>query len=338
MSSKKRFSELSAYKKRRVATQQSSSSESSSSSTSHEDIPSFHNLSEEQQNEVALSEINQESSELMQNFPESASEHMTSHESSPISQDDSNISMHGQSPDVQSNVDIPQIDEQLNVSSSSNHDNENESDSDGDPYIFSDDDFLEDDDESQEDDAVEELRDFCIKNLKDDPTNRLLKILRDKFHLDNVPKNVNDLYKTPTMTTMPKPIEIEGGQYLHLGIKNNLQFVNNIHPNLTHLTLNFSWDGVRLFKSSNVNIWPIVMDVQELPDLDVMLVGVFIGNSKPKNSNEFFYCFNKEIMEIADNHYEVEVGVEKKRCTIHNEYMIADTPATTWALGMYYYC
>lgn len=84
------------------------------------------------------------------------------------------------------------------------------------------------------------------------------------------------------MGTMPQPVEIEGGRYLHLGIKNNLKFVNISNPNTSHLTLDFSWDGVPLFKSPNTKIWPIVMSIKELPDAKVMLVGVFIGSSKPK--------------------------------------------------------
>lgn len=61
------------------------------------------------------------------------------------------------------------------------------------------------------------------------------------------------------------------------------------------LTLNFSWDGVRLFKSSNItpdNRPDIVMDIEELLNVDSMLVGLFIGESKPKKPNDFFHCFN----------------------------------------------
>lgn len=323
MSSNKKFSELSQKQQRRVVSRESSSSSSSSPTQ-------FPYLSEEQQNELALVEINED---------------LELHEqSSPISQHSNDVIMHEQSPtSTYSNNDIQQDllptdilqsgndydNVEVQLSPSPHFDDEDEDEN----YLFSDDDFLSSSDEDESEGAVNQLRDFCMRHLKDDPTKQLLKILREGFHLENVPKNIDELYHTLNQS-MPEPVDIEGGKYLHLGIRANLKFVELEHPNVTQLTLNFSWDGVRLFKSSNTNIWPIVMNIKELPNLDVMLIGIFIGNSKPKNPNEFFYCFNKELMEIADDRYEVEVGVSKKRCTIHNDYMTADTPAKTWALGM----
>lgn len=223
---------------------------------------------------------------------------------------------------MEENIDL------INDSSEENNDSDEDIN-----FIFSDDEMLSDSDLlSSDDEGVPELKEFCMTHLNDGPTNGLLNILREKFHLEKVPKNVGELYGTLS-TPMPDPVPIEGGHYLHMGIKNNLKYVD---CHLTHLTLNFSWDGVRLFKSSKTNIWPLVMAIEELPDIDVMLVGVFIGESKPNNPDEFFYCFNKEVMEIADSQYIVEVGPHKKRCTVSNSYMIADTPAKTWALGMYY--
>lgn len=325
MSSKKRFSKLSAYQQRRIARNESSSS-SSSSLSSVEDTK-FHELTEDQQYQISLQEINQETLEEECMSESITSENVTLEVSQQLSEDSVSPSQQLDAPFDQTLVPPPSF---------SYPDAEPDCDDESDPYFFSDDDLLEyeDDNESHDEanEAVDQLRDFCLANLKDDTTNTLLKILRDGFHLESVPKNVKNLYTTPN-TTMPNAIEIEGGHYLHLGIKNNLHFVPNIDSNLIHLTLNFSWDGVRLFKSSNTNIWPLVMDVEEIPELDVMLVGIFIGNSKPKNSNEFFFCFNKEIMEIADNNFEVEVGVQKQKCTIHTNYMIADTPARIWALG-----
>lgn len=204
------------------------------------------------------------------------------------------------------------------------------SDFDDDDYIFSDEDVLNN--SSDEGDALPNLRDFCMRKLKDDGTNELLKILKTDFHIENLPGTAVELYDTPE-EVMPKPVPINGGHYLHLGIRSNLKFIDIPDPILNHLTLSFSWDGVRLFKSSTKCLWPLVMRVEPLEYLDVLLVGLFIGDTKPENPNEFFYCFNRECEVIADNHFEVEVGVNKDRCTVHLGNMIADAVARIWALG-----
>lgn len=208
--------------------------------------------------------------------------------------------------------------------------------SDDDAYLFSDEDeldFLSDNEEEQnEDELTEKLRDFCLRHMRDYQTNELLQILRSNPHLSQLPKDHNDLYQTPNIV-MPEPSPIEGGHYLHFGIKANLKFIELKNPNLKELTLHFSWDGVKLFKSSPTNIWPIVMYIEELPDEDVHLVGMFVGTSKPKNPNEFFHCLNEEIKEIQNSNFEAVVGATNRRCTLHGGCFTADVPAKTWALG-----
>lgn len=321
----KPFSKLSAKKQKELAGQDSSSSSppssSSSSSTSRENVL-FRNLSEEQQYALVAEENYTDTSE--------SSEDMSMHEVSHVSQSSDNIQMVVPVPEAEPSGHMPIVDEEVNLPPVSS--NESDVESVDDPYLFSDDDLLSEEDESEEDEGLKELKAFCLTNLNDDPCNKLLNILRDKFHLANVPRNARQLYGD-NIQPMPQPVEIDGGRYLHLGIKNNLKFVNVTNPNISHLTIDFSWDGVRLFKSSKTNLWPLVMSIRELPEVDVMLVGVFIGESKPKNPNEFFFCFNEEAMDIADNQFKVEVGFEKKQCTVHNGCMIADTPAKTWALG-----
>lgn len=211
-----------------------------------------------------------------------------------------------------------------------------ESDNESDVALFSDDEIVDEDtDEDEEYEGTALLRDFCMRHLPaDSAVNELLKILRVIKHPERLPKNHDELYFT-SEAPMPEPISIGGGHYLHFGIKANLKYVEIDNPQLEILTLNFSWDGVRLFKSSNTTLWPIVMDIEELPDVDVMLVGLFIGESKPKNPNEFFHCFNEECNDIKNSDFIVNVGLSKKPVKVRSDFCTADVPARLWALCKY---
>lgn len=216
--------------------------------------------------------------------------------------------------------------------------NEIESDSesnlDDNRYIFSDDDLDFPDDEEADEEPVGHsvLADFCMRRLKDDGTTELLKIMKSTYQISNLPTTAAELFDTP-QERMPEPVDIEGGQYLDFGIRNNLKLIELSETNIPQLTLNFSWDGVRLFKSSSKCLWPLVMKVEEMKDLEVMLVGLYIGDSKPQNANEYFYCFNKECKEIAQNNMLVEVGTNRTPCKVVIGNMIADAVARHWALG-----
>lgn len=207
-----------------------------------------------------------------------------------------------------------------------------DTDDESDVVLFSDEDELESGSGEEGHDITPQLRDFCSVHLPaDSAVNQLLNILRNNPNLQGLPRNHNELYNTPT-TQMEEPVNIGGGKYLHFGIKANLKYIEIDDPEITSLTLNFSWDGVRLFKSSNKALWPIVMHVEELPHLDVLLVGLFIGDTKPSNPNEFFHCFNEETKEIENNDFIVNVGVANKNVTVRSDFCIADVPAKTWAL------
>ena len=54
---------------------------------------------------------------------------------------------------------------------------------------------------------------------------------------------------------------------------------------LSHINLIVNVDGVPLFKSSQQEFWPILVSVENL--VDVFIVAIFYGNSKPNPLNDF---------------------------------------------------
>ena len=71
--------------------------------------------------------------------------------------------------------------------------------------------------------------------------------------------------------------------------------------------ISFSWftDGVPVFKSSKISMWPVYLTINELPfevrkkRENTLLLGFWYDDKKP-NMNTFFYKFREELQEIFD--------------------------------------
>lgn len=192
---------------------------------------------------------------------------------------------------------------------------------------------LEDQDEIDDEDVkkIYDFRAFCQANLNDTQIKQLLKHISAIKNIDNFPTTFDEFMDTPPATEMPSATEIEGGEYMHLGIQKNLLFFPRELLVADEIVVKISFDGVRLHKNSKVTMWP-TMIVEHIKGETIMLIRVFFGHSKPLNSNEYFYCLIKELIEI----YEAGARVTLKNgqtvnLTIHS--FIADTPARTMAMG-----
>jgi hypothetical protein len=91
--------------------------------------------------------------------------------------------------------------------------------------------------------------------------NELLNILRKQGH--RLPKDSRTLLKTPrSINTIQK----SGGDYLYLGIESGISKVIAEHPEhfrrIDQIKLSFNIDGVPLFKSSSVQLWPILCSIK----------------------------------------------------------------------------
>lgn len=185
------------------------------------------------------------------------------------------------------------------------------------------------DSNSEPEEFVQELANFCITYLSDAGTNKLLSILQSVK--EGIPKSALELYGKQA-SEMPKPVAISGGDFLYLGISENLKWLDASLVKGNTIEIDISWDGVRLNKSSSTKMWPIVMSLPNLPSLDPMLVGLFVGSTDPKNPNEFFYSLIKELNDIYDNGKTVEVGKKKKKMKLKVRLFVSDTPARSFAL------
>ena len=60
---------------------------------------------------------------------------------------------------------------------------------------------------------------------------------------------------------------------------------------VTKLSLNVNVDGLPLFHSSNVQLWPIQCSISELAKPEVFIIGLCAGLTKPSDVTTFLHDF-----------------------------------------------
>lgn len=154
-------------------------------------------------------------------------------------------------------------------------------------------------------DDTKELAEWAAEhNVSHNALSALLKILRQKGL--NVPLDARTLMST---TRKCNVINVAGGSYYHFGVKNSIvAALENLDFDLKELTdtitLRINVDGLPLFRSNNVSLWPILGRIKEIPNSDVFVIGLYSGMTKPSNVHEYLKEF------IQDLHAIMQVGVQ----------------------------
>lgn len=109
-----------------------------------------------------------------------------------------------------------------------------------------------------------------------DNVTELLKILREKGV--DVPADARTVLKTPRSVS---DSEVSGGRYGYLGIKYGLIRLLGSKPwlfsNIETIELQCNIDGIPVFKSSSLSLWPILCKFSECP----FLVAIWAGEKSP---------------------------------------------------------
>ena len=123
-------------------------------------------------------------------------------------------------------------------------------------------------------------------------TNELLKLMRSFGH-NNLPNDVRTLLNTR------RSIEVKfkcGGEYICFGLQKciltNLIKISNKYK----IDLVVNIDGLLLFKSSSVQIWPILYRFSKLPPFSV---ATFCGNAKLSSEEELLEDFLEELTSLC---------------------------------------
>lgn len=124
----------------------------------------------------------------------------------------------------------------------------------------------------------------------------LLTILR--IHFPSLPKDGRSLLKTKTEYTVEM---IAGGSFHYIGIRN--AFKNtfkkfSVFPDGHIFNMQLNFDGLPLFKSSSVQLWPILGMFKGLSKKPVV-IGVFCGTSKPNILSDYLRHLVSELQRLS---------------------------------------
>lgn len=180
--------------------------------------------------------------------------------------------------------------------------------------------------DSTEEDHIERMTEGLVKWVGDYRITHaalggLLQILRD-FH-PALPKDPRTLLRTKT--TVPC-VQLAGGSYCHFGITDSIEktIAKDDLPEGDTISIKVNIDGLPLTKSSNMQLWPILAQVDNTQlNHEPMIIGAFSGSSKPSPVNDYLAQFVTE----ANNLYQRGIVVHGKQFKFKISCFICDTPA-----------
>ena len=113
-----------------------------------------------------------------------------------------------------------------------------------------------------------------------------------------VPKDPRTLLKTPLNYSVE---HVAGGDYFYYGIKKGilslLKHFGESFPLTPILSLQRNVDGLPLFKSSKLQLWPILGLIEELKQLGPFVIALFSADKKP-SLREYLSQFVEEMKYI----------------------------------------
>jgi hypothetical protein len=134
-----------------------------------------------------------------------------------------------------------------------------------------------------------QLAQWAVRNnITDCALGGLLSIL--KPHHPNLPVDPRTLKKTPQTYVIKEISGSDGrvGQYHYFGIGCCLLDLLQQHQQFdgTSLVLQFNFDGLPLFKSSNMELWPILCLARPV-SCKPFVVGLYCGAKKPASLSDY---------------------------------------------------
>ena len=146
------------------------------------------------------------------------------------------------------------------------------------------------------------------------------------------PATARTFYGTPRKAA--KPIEVFPGEYLHLGLANELfeileENCTDQIPNIIQIDL--ATDGAKLNKEYCV--WPILCRVFNVNKSRIGIVGIYVGKKQPNSSVQFFQSLVDEVREIKQKG---GIMFKNKLISLQFRCFIADALARAFALNHKY--
>lgn len=137
-------------------------------------------------------------------------------------------------------------------------------------------------------------------NISHTSLNALLSI--ERVHHPALPKDARTLLKTATHYNT---VSINGGSYYHFGIATWVRpITDNMSvsvQNIEEVSLQVNIDGLPLFKSSNMQLWPILGKLVQPVYSKPFVIGLYSGTRKPSCIFEYTEKMIEELRDLVQN-------------------------------------
>lgn len=162
----------------------------------------------------------------------------------------------------------------------------------------------------------------------------LLKVLNASYD-QSLPLDARTLLKTDISSNTSVNLKnMSPGFYYHFGVSNGIKnhyIIENSHIN-EPIKLVVGIDGLPLTKSSKSTFWPILCYIRPYSHI-VFPIGLYWGNEKPQESNDYLFDFVNEIKDLINNGIEIKVSSgEFKKKQVILDVFCCDLPAKNYIL------
>lgn len=181
---------------------------------------------------------------------------------------------------------------------------------------------------TEKNDLRSDLASWCVNNdIPRIAASKLLKILRN-HNIEGLPLDSRTLLKTPRTITIE---ELDPGMYIHIGLEKNLHHILKSYESVPDiLLLDINIDGAPIFENSYEfgSLWPILCHINNL-NSPVFAIGIYGGEYKPSDFNEFLKPFVNEFLHIAE-----DFVFNEKKILLEILHVILDAPARSSVCGI----
>ncbi len=168
------------------------------------------------------------------------------------------------------------------------------------------------------------LKEWAISNnINHAQFSELLKVLRKHSCHHDFPSDSRSVIKANKSTVSVFPVN--PGKYCHLEFSSKIKSLYNT-TKTSPLYLQIGIDGLPIYKSSNIQFWPILgflVGISKEP----FAIGIYSGNKKPESVNEFLNAFVDEFIKLKN-----DLLLENKHLFLHS--VICDAPAKSYVKGI----
>lgn len=178
-----------------------------------------------------------------------------------------------------------------------------------------------------------ELRANVVKwalenNITHNALKGIISIINDYCEKPVLTREARTLLRTPRDIQDIREIG-ENQYYWHNGLQYCLEnLLCNVSKPLT-ISLNINMDGLPIYKSARDELWPILFNIFEFPEVKPMVIGVYHGVSKASNLESYLLPMVEELKSLMDQ----GVEINGHKITVNLRCFICDSPARAFVKG-----